>query len=396
MNELLERSEALIERTPIDFKRYLFDRINWEDRLVGIKGARGTGKTTMLLQWLKENEYHAPEAAYWTLDDLYFTNHSLVETARTFHQQGGTVLVLDEVHKYPQWAREIKNLYDLYPDLKLIFTGSSIIDISRQEGDLSRRVLMYELHGLSFREYLSLFQEIDLPAYSMEKLLKNPGRIRKDLPKGFKPLAHFKGYLEHGYYPFFSDEVIEFQQRLQQLVRTIVEYDMAELKGFDIRNARKMLQLLGVIADQVPFRPNISQLAQKTHIHRNSITNYLHFLEQAHLIGLLQPAGNSVATLQKPEKILLNNPTLHYALSPSPSIGTVREAFFFSQAKVDHQISAPQKGDFRIDDRLLFEIGGKNKEKGQISGIPNAHVVRDDLEFPVGRTLPLWYFGLVY
>lgn len=397
MTELLELSEALVANVSKTFQRYLFHKVEWQSRLIGIKGTRGTGKTTMLLQWLHQQKLPPHKAAYFSLDNLYFTTSTLVDTGKEFYKQGGQVMVLDEVHKYPGWAREIKNLYDSYPDLQIVFTGSSIIDISRQEGDLSRRALMYELHGLSFREYLSFTGIVEISPISLQQVTTVRSIGRDHFPAGFRPLEHFKEYLSHGYYPFFAESTTGYHQRLQQLVRTVVEYDMAELQGFDIRNAKKLLQLLYIIAQNVPFKPNISALAEKSKIHRNSLNNYFHFLEEARLISLLYPAGISVSTLQKPEKIYLNNTNLLYALSSEkPEMGTVREVFFFSQLRINHRLAQPKKGDFEVDGHFTFEVGGKGKATAQISDIPNAWVVKDDLEFPVGKALPLWLFGFLY
>jgi hypothetical protein len=394
---LLEQSERLIANINLDYKRYIFDIIKWNSRLIGIKGARGTGKTTLLLQWVKVQNLPAEKAAYFSLDDLYFTEHSLKDTVAQFYKNGGSILALDEVHKYKNWSLEIKNIYDFFPDLKIIFTGSSIIDISKQEGDLSRRALMYELPGLSYREYLAMQGIIDLPVISLDDLLFNTAEIKKMLPKDFRPLAHFGNYLNYGYYPFGLADMSSVHQRINQLIRTIVEVDMAELKDFDIRNAKKLLQLVYVIAQQVPFKPNITSLASKTGIHRNTLNNYLHYLEQAKIITLLFPAGNSVAMLQKPEKIVLNNTTLLYALAEQQSvIGTVRETFFLSQLNPFHKVQLPKQGDFMVDGKFTFEVGGIGKGQKQISGLENAWVVKDDIELPMLNTLPLWMFGLLY
>jgi predicted AAA+ superfamily ATPase len=305
--------------------------------------------------------------------------------------------VLDEVHKYKNWSIEIKNSYDFFPELKIIFTGSSIIDISKQEGDLSRRALMYELPGLSYREYLSMLGIINLPVIGLEELLFNSAEIKKKIPHTFRPLEHFNNYLNYGYYPFGIVDSSSIHQRINQLIRTIVEVDMAELKDFDIRNAKKLLQLVYVIAQQVPFKPNISSLAIKTSIHRNSLNNYLYYLEQAKILSLLFPAGNSTAVLQKPEKIFLNNTTLLAALAEQkPNIGTVRETFFLSQLQPLHKVQLPKQGDFYVNDSYTFEVGGKGKGQKQLEAIENAWVVKDDIEYPMLKTIPLWMFGLLY
>lgn len=397
MNTLLEQSAYQLSNVSLDFKRFLFDKIKWNNRLIGINGARGTGKTTLLLQWLKQQNLPVSKAAYFSLDDLYFTNHSLKETVTQFHKQGGKFLVLDEVHKYKNWSTEIKNIYDIYADLKIIFTGSSIINISKLQADLSRRAIIYELPGLSFREFLLLKYKIQIPIFPFENILQNPLGIKKLLPNSFRPLEHFNEFLKTGYYPFMMEDVETVHQKINQLIRTIVESDMAELEDFDIRNAKKILQLIYVIAQQVPFKPNLVALAEKTNIHRNSLNNYLHYLEQAKLISLLQPAGKSTATLQKPEKIYLNNTNLLFALAEKQvETGNLRETFFLSQLSVISKIQKPKQGDFLVDNAYTFEIGGKGKSGKQIEGLKNAWVVKDDLEFPVGNELPLWMFGFLY
>lgn len=397
MEELLDLSNRLINKVSLGFKRYLYTQINWHSRLIGVKGARGTGKTTLLLQKLKELGLPTRETAYFSLDEMYFTANSLLETAKTFYLQGGKILVLDEVHKYPTWAKEIKNLYDRYEDLQIIFTGSSIIDIAKQEGDLSRRALMYELKGMSYREYLHFQHQLDLPVVTLKQLIDPSFNPIAHFPKDFKPLTWFKDYLQFGYYPFYKNDVLNYHQLLRQLVRTIVEYDMAELKGFDIRHAKKMLQLLYVISQQVPFKPNINSLAQKTGIHRNSINNYLYFLQEARLLFLLHQNGFSTAILQKPEKIFAENTNLLYALSEAtPSEGTIRETFFNNQLQVNHKVQHSPETDFIIDGLYSFEIGGKNKSGKQIVNLNKAWVVKADLEYPAGSALPLWIFGFLY
>ncbi len=394
---IFERSDLLVSRVDTWFRRYLYTRINWSNRLIGIKGARGVGKTTLILQRLYELGKSAQEAVYFSLDDLYFSTHSFMDTVDKYYKQGGKYLFLDEVHKFPGWSQAIKNLYDFYPELQIVFTGSSIIDISREEGDLSRRAIMYELHGLSYREYLMYNTEKVYPVIELNKLINSPTSVRKSFDPAFRPLQHFEKYLSSGYYPFFRKDIEGYHQRIQQLIRLIVEYDMAELKDFDIRNAKKLLQLLGILAENVPFKPNISKLAEKSKIHRNSITSYLHYLEQARLIHQLYPAGISIATLQKPENIYLNNPNLAFALSASqPNRGNLRETFFLNQLQVSHKVNYPKNGDFEVNQKYIFEIGGTGKDTHQIKGLTNAFIIKDDLEYPSMGTLPLWVFGFLY
>lgn len=396
MEKLLQQSEGLVTRTLSLKHRYLFDQVNWKNRLIGIKGARGTGKTTMLLQRLKSLDLPATVAAYFSLDDLYFTVHQLSGVVEKFYRQGGKYLFLDEVHKYPGWSTHIKNLYDFYPDLSIVFTGSSIIDITRQEADLSRRALMYELFGLSYREFLEFSEIGTFHPISLDTLISPAREWRRNFPTDFRPLQHFRDYLQLGYYPFSLEDKEGYGARLNQLIRTIVEYDMAELHDFDIRNAKKMLQLLYVLSANVPFKPNLKKLAEKSDIHRNTVNSYLHFLEQARLIRQLYPAGISVAILQKPEKIYLDNTNLAYALHPGePDKGNLRETFFASQLRVGHQLTYPSHGDFLVDENYVFEVGGKSKGNKQLQHIPNGYVVADDTEYPVSQ-LPLWIFGFLY
>jgi uncharacterized protein len=396
MEELLEVSEQLINTTQDEFKRYLYSTVDWSEKLIGIKGARGTGKTTLLLQYLHESGLPPSQVAYLSLDEIFFLSHSVIEVVRSFHQSGGRIVVLDEVHKYPNWSKEVKNLHDRYRDLQIVFTGSSIIDISKEEGDLSRRAIVYELHGLSYREYLKLRKGIDLPIVKLEDLLNPDFSLRKFYPRDFLPLQHFQSYLKQGYFPFSGENEGIYFKRLGQLVRTIVEYDMAEIRGFDIRNGKKLLQLLYLIAQQVPFKPNVSALAEKTLIHRNSMVNYLHYLADARLIDLQYPGGMSVATLQKPEKIFLNNTNFLFALSEkNPEAGTVRETFFNSLTKVTHTVQYSSSVDFLVDGQYHFEVGGKNKSSKQVKD-EKTWIVKDDLEYPAGKSLPLWVFGMLY
>ncbi|WP_192347521.1 ATP-binding protein [Algoriphagus sp. Y33] len=396
MEELLDISNLLIDNTKIDFKRYLYEKIDWGERLIGIKGARGTGKTTLVFQYLKEKKLEGVQVSYFSLDELFFLSNNLLDTVKRFYQSGGKIVALDEVHKYPTWSKEIKNLYDRYPDLQIVFTGSSIVDISKEEGDLSRRAVMYELHGLSYREFLKLYHDQDLPVITLDQILDPDANIRTLLPKEFKPLRYFPDYLKTGYYPFSGSNEEMYFKKLRQLIRTIVEYDMAEIRGFDIRNGKKILQLLYIIAQQVPFKPNVSALAEKTQIHRNSMGSYMLYLAEARLIDLQYPVGISVATLQKPEKIFLNNTNYLYALSEvKPEIGTVRETFFNSIIKVDHRVNFSKTVDFLVDNQFNFEIGGKGKSTKQATA-NSTWIVKDDIEFPTGQSLPLWIFGFLY
>lgn len=391
-----EISEQLVGRVDMRFRRRIYGEIDWSQRLVGIKGSRGTGKTTLLLQRLRSLGLGSGEGLYISLDNVFLGNVDVPSLLDIYFKRGGKWLFLDEVHKYPGWSGLLKHLYDVYPDLKIVFTGSSIIDISRQEADLSRRTRMYVLHGLSFREFLEMEHGLQLPDLDLEGLIGDGAGYVKGLGTDFRPLQYFTSYLEMGNYPFYSEDRGGYRQRVLQMIRLIVEYDMAGLPDFDLRNAAKLLKLVAVIAGSVPFKPNISSLAEKTGIHRNTLNQYLHYLSEAQIIHLLHPQTRSTAGLQKPEKIYLENTDLLFALSPAPpNIGNVRETFFVNALKRRHRVDYATRGDFVVDGTYTFEIGGGGKGRKQIEGIENAYVVRDSLVYPVGEVLPLWMFGLI-
>jgi predicted AAA+ superfamily ATPase len=398
MENLRQKSNLIIQHQAMAIVRPLSKKIDWNDRLISILGARGTGKTTLILQRIKENYGLNTEAIYITMDDIYFTDNLLSDFAKDFRQNGGKVIFIDEVHKYPNWAKEIKNIYDFYKDLKIVFTGSSIIDISRQNTDLSRRAVQYELTGLSYREFLSFTEIINLKSISLNELLKHHIEIAHDLTSKFKPLQFFSEYLKHGYYPFFVENINTYHLKLEKVVRLIIEEDLQFIAGFNPHHSRKIYQLLYILSTNVPFKPNISNLSEKTGISRNMIVEYLYYLNNAKLINSLSAAGKSISTLQKPDKIFLENTNLSFALSPNNTDkGSLREAFFMNQLKnAGHEINLPLKGDFYIDDKHTFEIGGKGKSAKQLMGIENSFTAIDDMEAGLGNKIPLWMFGLLY
>jgi len=397
MDELLHKSTLLLQHVRMDYVRGLHAQVHWQSRVIGIMGARGTGKTTLLLQHL-HGISSKEKALYVSMDDLYFTTHTLVETAALFMSKGGTVLLIDEIHKYPTWSKEIKNIYDTYPLLKIIFTGSSIINIYRQEADLSRRVVFYTLSGLSFREYLFFETGKQLPVYDWKALMSDHVSIALEIVKELKPLMYFEKYLQHGYYPFYKEALEVYAIKLQQVVRLVVEDELRFVDGFDYHNIRKIYQLLGLLATSVPFKPNISELSNKTGVNRNTLVQYLYYLEKAKLLATLSASGKSTAKLQKPDKIYLENPNLHFVLgSGNHDKGSMREAFFLNQLRnAQHVVDLPSKGDFIIDHLYTVEVGGKNKTSKQIQGISNAFSVVDDIEIGVNNKIPLWLIGFLY
>ncbi len=398
MENLFIKSNLIVQQQALEIERSLFIKIDWNNRLISIMGARGTGKTTLMLQRIKKMYGLSKEALYITLDDIYFTNNLLTDFAQEFSQNGGKILFIDEVHKYPNWAKEIKNIYDFFKDLSIVFTGSSIIDISRQNADLSRRAVQYELTGLSYREFLNFAGIINLTAISLEDLLQNHVAIANQITLNFKPLQHFNSYLKYGYYPFFTENINTYHLKLEKVVRLIIEEDLQFIAGFNPQHSRKIYHLLYILATNVPFKPNITKLSEKTGISRNMIIEYLYYLDNARLINTLTAAGKSISTLQKPDKIFLENTNLLFALSPNNTDkGSLREAFFMSQLKnTGHEISLPLKADFYVDDKYTFEIGGKEKNPKQLTAINNAYFAVDELAAGTANKIPLWMFGLLY
>ena len=397
MDQLVENSRSLVAEVDTSYIRPKAKDMDWSWRLNGLVGARGTGKTTLLLQHIKETHGISPEAIYITLDDIYFSENRLIDFIRDFRLKGGKYLYLDEVHKYPQWGQEIKNAYDSYKDLVIAFTGSSIIDILKQDVDLSRRAVVYDLPGLSFREFLRVSNIQDLPAVPISELLANHEELSIQLTRDFRPLQFFGDYLKYGYYPFFLEGTTSFTRKLKQVINLVVEIDMDFIDGYDPRNARKISRLLYVLAANVPFKPNISKLSEKIGIHRNTLVQYLHYLEKASIIHLVNSTGISTSVLQKPEKVYLRNTNLNYALAPGHiDIGTLRETFFISQLHTLGEVSIPQKADFTLDNEYIFEIGAPSKKKTQVTGIEKAYIVVDDIERGINNKIPLWMFGLLY
>ncbi len=395
MENLQIKSRKKVAAVPVDFHRYLFEKINFNHRLIALLGARGTGKTTLLLQIARQ--FPEKESLYVALDDLFFTDHNLYGLAAGFYKTGGELLLLDEVHKYPDWSREIKLIYDDFPELSVIFTSSSVLDIYKGESDLSRRAISYHLKEMSFREYLLFFKKITLPVFSLDAIIRGHTDISLNLTKQFKPLKYLKNYYQAGAYPYFSGDQEAYYQALRNTVNLILETDIQSVKGIEYANIAKLKRLLYVLAANVPFIPNISKLARQINLNRNLLVESLRLLEKAELISTCVKKGKSVSYLNKPDKIWLHNPNLHYAIAEEKiNIGALRESFFFQHTSVNAKITLPDKGDFLLDNKYVFEVGGKNKSKMQIQGIKNAFLVKDDIDLGVGNIIPLWLFGLLY
>jgi len=386
-NKLYEYMTELLKCTPIDFVRYKYDEINWDGRLVGIIGPRGVGKSTMVLQRIKQSEEGTH--LYVSADNVYFTNHSLVDFADEFIKEGGTHLYVDEIHKYSGWSRELKQIYDTHPALHVVFTGSSVLDIKKGETDLSRRSLMYMMQGLSFREYLQLFHGIQSKVYTLDEILCH----KVTLPDVEHPLPLFREYLSCGYYPFAIEG--DFVQRMMQVVDQTVEVDIPQYADMKASTARKLKRMLVILASLVPYKPSVENMATEIGVSKNNVPDYLVYLERSGMIGLLRDDTSGMRNLGKVEKVYVDNPSLMAVLTPVPNIGNIRETFFYNQMREKHDVTSSKVSDFTIGE-YTFEIGGHKKGKKQIEDVPNGRVVRDDIETGHGIVIPLWHFGMNY
>ncbi len=389
MERIIAQYRALLDRTDTKLLRYLHPKINWENRIVAILGARGVGKTTLLLQQIKLN-YDITKALYVSADDFYFSTNTLYDLAYQFQLNGGENLFIDEIHKYPNWSKEIKMMYDNLPKLKIVFTGSSILDLYKGTDDLSRRVITYHLQGLSFREYLNLSQGLCLKSYSLEEILQNKVEL-----KGVEfPLMHFKNYLKQGYYPFFNEP--DYTQKLNNILNMTIETDIPMYAKMNVSTAYKLKLLLSIIAKSVPFKPNFTKISELVDVHRNQIVDFLYYFEKAGISMQLRDKTEGLRMLGKTDKIYLDNPNLMYAIgSTATDLGNVRETFFLNQMSLEHTVTSHFSADFQIDD-AIFEVGGKSKTKKQIFDLKNAFIVKDDIEYGYMNTIPLWHFGMSY
>jgi len=396
MNELIENSDKLVDLVNIKFVRDYFSSIDWNNRLIGIKGSRGVGKTTLLLQYMKLNKLKK-NAIYISLDDLYFSNNTLYKFADNFAKKGGKYLFIDEVHFYKNWSQEIKLIYDRLPNLKVVFTGSSILQINTGKSDLSRRAVIYKLRGFSFREYINYTENLNFRPLKLDEIIKNHRQIASEIRKKVLPLAKFEEYLKIGYYPFFIENKEQYLNKLKNIINLILEVDLQKAVEITQNSIEKIRQLIYIIATSVPFKPNISKLSEKIAVTRNSLKQYLNLLEEAQIIFQLHNSVKGVSLLSKPEKIYLFHPNLLFAIADSnANIGNLRETFFANQLSHSYKIDYTEIGDFLIDYKYIFEIGGKNKTKKQIAGIKNSFVAKDNIETGFDNESPLWIFGFSY
>lgn len=389
MDKLYESFNKLLKITNTDFIRYKYAEINWDSHMLGLVGPRGIGKTTMFLQHIKQN-LHPKDTLYISADNIYFTENSLIDLTDKFSKQGGKYLFIDEIHKYPNWSRELKQIYDTYPDVRIRFTGSSILDIYKGTADLSRRAPIYDMQGLSFREYLNMFHHMNIPVYTIDEILEH----KVEIPQITHPLPLFIEYLQQGYYPFGKDKTFEIE--LDQVINQTMEIDIPQYANMNVSTGRKLKQLLMIISQSVPFKPVLQKLADMIGVSRNYLADYLLYIEKAGMIAQLRDDTGGIRGLGKVEKIYIDNTNLIYALGrESPNIGNIRETFFYNQMRVKQEITSSKISDFQIGERT-FEIGGKNKGQKQIEGLPKGYIVKDDIESGYANIIPLWHFGMNY
>lgn len=397
MDRLFRTYGRLLAETDLSFTRYLYDKINWDNRLIVIKGAKGVGKTTMLLQHIKRTFPDREKALYATLDHIWFANHTILDLAEYHYTHGGTHLFLDEVHKYKGWQQEIKNIYDSYPQLHVVVTGSSMLKLEESLlADLSRRHRPYTLEGLSFREYLQLENVATLSVLSLETILDNHFTEASQIAANVKVLKYFDNYIKTGYYPFYREEGDGFDDRLQQVIDTIVTSEIPSVSDVEYASVYKAKPLMAVLAGQPPYTLNISSLCNMLQSSRNNVLKLLDLMDKAALIRRLYAQAEGVNMLTKPEKILFHNTNLMYCLNTHADAGTMRETYLASQLGVSHKLSAPNRGDLVADNKWLFEVGGKGKGFTQIKDIEGSFVVSDNMEIGHGNKIPLWLFGMLY
>jgi predicted AAA+ superfamily ATPase len=393
LDNLITKSNKKAQAVSMDNRRYIYDIIDWEQRLIMMLGYRGTGKTTLLLQHLSTT---TRKGVYFSMDDIYFESNRLVLVITFLYEQGYRAFYLDEVHKYAYWSKDLKQLYDDFDDIKIVATGSSILDISKGEADLSRRASRYSIEGMSFREYLQFEKKTKLPAFSLEEIIERHNAIAPDLCDLIPMKKAFENYLQFGYFPFYKDDKRNYAQKLEETMKLVIDTDIAPFEDLQYSTVRTMKKLLYVISQSVPFTPNIYQMAERLGTPRNTLLRLLDLLDQARIIRLLRSDTKGVNYLQKPEKIFLDNPNFAFLFSAEkPNIGNLRETFFLNQLSAFHDVTSAKYGDFLIDQKYTFEVGGPNKGWEQLKGVPLSYLALD-MNGGSGRTIPLWLFGFTY
>lgn len=396
LQPLYDSYHRKIAKVDLRFKRYLYSQINWKARIISIKGARGVGKTTMLLQHILENYEDIDQTLYASLDNLWFATHGLMELVDWADRHGISRLYLDEVHRYEGWSQALKNIYDDYPDMSIVYTSSSLLVLDNAIVDMSRRQTPYTLYGLSFREYLDLECIFKTEAIPLEDILNHHVKKAMEIVGSIKVAPLFEAYLAHGYYPFSRESLEDFPSRLRETVTVVIDSDLPAVENVTYETLQKVKKLLMVISEHVPFEPNMSELWRQLSTDNESGLKMLYALDKAQVLALLTAKTKNYKSLTKPDKIFLGNPNLMNVLCPKVDKGNERETFFISQLRVLHDVRYPKQGDFLIDDKHLFEVGGKGKTFEQIADVPDSYLAVDDTEVGSGCRIPLWLFGFLY
>ena len=395
LNALRNTFLKQLSNTSLKFKRYMHNSYDMDDKLIGILGSRGVGKTTFILQYLKELNVSVEKKLYFSVDHFYALNYSLYEIAEEFSKIGGEILAIDEIHKYPNFALELKSIYDTF-DLKVIFSGSSAIALENSKVDLSRRAVLYRVNGLSFREFLEFETKKEFTSYTLEEILLNHTQITYEINEQIKPFEYFSKYLQYGYYPFYKQNINLYGQKLNEVLNIVLESDLPLIFKIDPSNINKLKKLLAMLCQSKPYELNISKLSTKIGLNRTTLYNYLSYLEAGHLTKTVRQHSTGDKIFTKPEKLYLNNTNLSNSYCQNQDEGTSREIFFVNQVSQRHAINYSKIGDFLVDGKQIFEIGGKNKSFKQIKDLDNSFVVADDIEIGFGNKIPLWLFGFLY
>ena len=399
MDKLFAQQDRLLSQTPMKIIRKCGMDINWNARMMAIRGPKGIGKSTLIKQYIRQH-YKAGDKTvlYCSMDNNYFADHSILNLAEEFYLKGGKHLFIDEIHKYAHWSRELKEIYDVYPDMQVVISGSSLLSLQQGEADLSRRCINHDFQGLSFREYLQFYKGIDLPTCTLQKMLEDPYPFLERVYAQCKPMAFFDDYLSYGYYPYYMENEIDYYSVIHSVMGYVIDDELPRICGVDLENTRKIRALMNILAAGEPYEVDISRMSVQSGLQRKTILTYLKYLSDAKLVNLLYSDYINVKKMQKPDKIYIENTNMLKALATHPiKEGTLRETFAINHLAFTHSVEyGKQKGDFVVDGKFIIEVGGQGKTTKQIANVPNAYILADDIEFPIGNKLPLWILGFLY
>jgi len=393
--KLLSNQLEILNQVSDKLRRAVLDNIEWQDKLIILAGARGVGKTTIMIQRLNEIINKGIKVLYLSMDDIIVSNLTLIDIAKYHLDNGGSHLLIDEVHKYNNWSQELKNIYDRYKSLFVVATGSSILELNEGKADLSRRAVKYSIAGFSLREFINIETKQNFQPYSLSEIIEHHEQISRQINKDINPIPFFNEYNQYGYYPFYLEGKKSYFRKLNSVINYMIEVDLVQISKMDVSKLPKIKKLLYWLASSSPYEPNISKLSTALELDRATVIQYLTYLDKAELTKSVWSATKTVGQLSKPDKIYLHNANLFFLTATKPDIGTIRECFFVNCISQEHGVSIPIKGDFFVDEKYTFEIGGKSKGYKQISSIPNSFIVSDDINYSVGNKIPLWMFGFL-